>query len=89
MEHIGFPGIIGAIDCTHIAIIRPWEKEHNYLNRKGYHSKNVQIVTVYQEIVNFLYNSTCFRFVIIICEYSILMRGIQILAMIHLFGETP
>lgn len=46
MEKTNFPGTIGAIDCTHIAIIAPSQEEHNYLNRKGYHSKNVQIVSI-------------------------------------------
>lgn len=45
MESFHFPGVIGAVDCTHIEIIRPLVEEHNYLNRKGYHSKNVQIVS--------------------------------------------
>ncbi|CAH2013998.1 unnamed protein product [Acanthoscelides obtectus] len=44
MEARGFPGVIGAIDCTHVEILRPTLEEHNYLNRKGYHSKNIQIV---------------------------------------------
>ena len=47
MEATRFPGVIGAIDCTHIAIIAPAVEEHNYLNRKGFHSKNVQIVSRY------------------------------------------
>ncbi|CAH1976573.1 unnamed protein product [Acanthoscelides obtectus] len=42
MEARGFSGIIGAIDCTHVEILRPTLEEHNY--RKGYHSKNIQIV---------------------------------------------
>ena len=40
-----FPAVIGAIDCTHVRILRPQHEEHNYLNRKGYHSLNVQIVS--------------------------------------------
>ncbi|KAG5869229.1 hypothetical protein JTB14_035665 [Gonioctena quinquepunctata] len=43
-EKCGKPGVIGAIDCTHIAIIAPADEEHNYVNRKGYHSKNVQLI---------------------------------------------
>lgn len=43
-----FPGVIGAIDCSHIALLKPAQEEHNYLNRKGYHSKNVQIVCCFK-----------------------------------------
>lgn len=39
------PGVIGCIDCTHIAITRPVEEEHTFFNRKGYHSLNVQMVS--------------------------------------------
>ncbi|XP_018363950.1 PREDICTED: putative nuclease HARBI1 [Trachymyrmex cornetzi] len=44
-----FPGAIGCIDCTHIAIFPPPKgdanyPEHNYVNRKGYHSINVQLI---------------------------------------------
>ncbi|KAJ8708188.1 hypothetical protein PYW08_010554 [Mythimna loreyi] len=38
------PGVIGCIDCTHIAIVKPAEEEHTFYNRKGYHSLNVQMV---------------------------------------------
>lgn len=41
------PACIGAIDCTHIAIIgpsAPTYREAVYVNRKGYHSLNVQVV---------------------------------------------
>ncbi|KAJ8930981.1 hypothetical protein NQ314_016151 [Rhamnusium bicolor] len=44
MRKTRFPGVLEAIDCTHISIIAPVVEEHNYLNRKGYHSKNVQII---------------------------------------------
>lgn len=44
MERSGFPGAVGAIDCTHIAILKPRVDEHNFLNRKGYHSLNVQCI---------------------------------------------
>lgn len=47
MEKTIFPGVIGCIDCTHIAILAPREEEHNYVNRKGYHSKNVQLICDY------------------------------------------
>lgn len=43
-KFINFPGVIGVIDGTHIEIIRPIQEEHAYLNRKGYHSKNIQVI---------------------------------------------
>lgn len=46
MEATGFPGVLGAIDCTHVAMLPPHEEEHNYLNRKNFHSKNIQLVSV-------------------------------------------
>lgn len=51
MQHTRFPGVIGAIDCTHVAMIRPVQEEHNYLNRKQYHSKNIQIVSLLQQTI--------------------------------------
>ena len=43
-EYCGMPGVIGAIDCTHVRIIAPNAEAHNFLNRKGYYSKNVQLI---------------------------------------------
>lgn len=48
-EFNGFPGIIGALDCTHIAIHSPPVEDPNFpaiafLNRKGFYSLNVQII---------------------------------------------
>lgn len=34
----GFPGVIGAIDRTHISITPPGENEVDYVNRKSFHS---------------------------------------------------
>lgn len=39
-----FEGVIGAIDCTHVAVIAPREHEEAYINHNGYHSINVQMV---------------------------------------------
>ena len=39
----GFPGVIGAIDCTHVPVKAP-RNAHTYLNRKRKHSINVQVV---------------------------------------------
>ncbi|XP_050311002.1 putative nuclease HARBI1 [Anthonomus grandis grandis] len=44
MQKFQFPGVVGAIDCTQIAILKPNNEEHNYINRKGYHSLNVQLI---------------------------------------------
>jgi len=39
-----FNGAIGAIDCTHVAILGPKLHEEAYVNHHGYHSINVQMV---------------------------------------------
>ncbi|VEN38851.1 unnamed protein product [Callosobruchus maculatus] len=42
------PGVIGVIDCTHVAIVMPSGNEYPeniYVNRKNYHSINVQLGT--------------------------------------------
>ncbi|XP_046401493.1 putative nuclease HARBI1 [Ischnura elegans] len=39
----GFPGVIGAIDGTHIEIPAPNESAAAYVNRKGYHSIHLQV----------------------------------------------
>ncbi|KAL0153038.1 hypothetical protein M9458_051637 [Cirrhinus mrigala] len=38
------PSTIGAIDCTHVHIQAPYEREWEYVNRKGRHSINIQLV---------------------------------------------
>lgn len=48
-QKFGFPGVIGCIDGTHVAIVSPQTgnqdfEEHLYVNRKNYHSINVQLV---------------------------------------------
>ncbi|XP_071580476.1 putative nuclease HARBI1 [Temnothorax nylanderi] len=42
--HQPFEGAIGAIDCTHVAILAPKEHEEAYINHHGYHSLNVQMI---------------------------------------------
>lgn len=39
-----FPGVVGVIDGTHIRIVAPREYEAEYINRKNYHSLNIQLV---------------------------------------------
>ena len=38
----GFPAVVGCVDGTHIRIQAPRDDEKGYINRKGYHSINVQ-----------------------------------------------
>ena len=40
----GFPNVVGAVDCTHVAIKSPSVNEEAYVNRKGVHTINVQAV---------------------------------------------
>ena len=40
----GFPNVVGCVDCTHVHIIAPTVNEHEFVNRKGYHSIHVQVV---------------------------------------------
>ena len=40
----GFPGVIGCVDCTHVRILAPTTNEHEFINRKGQHSINVQLI---------------------------------------------
>ncbi|KAM4559245.1 putative nuclease HARBI1 [Odontesthes bonariensis] len=43
--HMGnMPNTIGVIDCTHVHIQAPREREWEYVNRKGRHSINIQLV---------------------------------------------
>ncbi|KAL5244243.1 hypothetical protein ACI65C_011653 [Semiaphis heraclei] len=48
LDKKGVPGVVGTIDCTHVAIFPPPSEglypEHIYVNRKGYHSINVQLI---------------------------------------------
>lgn len=43
-----FPGVIGAIDGSHIAISAPKENPENYINRKGYNSIILQGICDYK-----------------------------------------
>lgn len=44
-EIANFPGIVGCIDCTQVRIQAPTgDQEPHYVNRKGYHSINVQAI---------------------------------------------
>lgn len=47
----GFPRVIGAIDGTHIPIKAPNNNPQVYVNRKGYHSLNVQCVCTSDQVI--------------------------------------
>lgn len=40
-----FPGVIGAVDGTHIKILAPKDTHEAYINRKGFHSLQLQVST--------------------------------------------
>lgn len=49
MQQFNFVGIVGVIDGTHVALVPPSPEDplhpgHLFINRKGFHSLNVQIV---------------------------------------------
>ncbi|VDI69599.1 Hypothetical predicted protein [Mytilus galloprovincialis] len=50
-EKAGFPNVIGCIDGTHVHIQAPTEDEPAYVNRKGFHSINVQVICDSQGII--------------------------------------
>ncbi|KAI2646902.1 hypothetical protein H4Q32_026559 [Labeo rohita] len=39
-----YPNVVGAIDCTHVRIKAPSTNDYAFINRKNYHSINVQII---------------------------------------------
>ncbi|XP_052084585.1 putative nuclease HARBI1 [Mytilus californianus] len=47
-RQMNFPNVLGCIDCTHVKIQGPSEDEAAFVNRKGYHSVNVQAVCDYE-----------------------------------------
>ncbi|XP_041075446.1 putative nuclease HARBI1 [Polyodon spathula] len=40
----GIPSVLGVVDCVHIAIKAPNAEDLSYVNRKGFHSINCQLV---------------------------------------------
>ena len=60
------PGVIGCVDGTHVDIIAPTENEHLFVDRKGNHSLNVQLVSNSLLIVFLLFLYYDFRYTTII-----------------------
>lgn len=46
------PGVIGCIDGTHVRIVRPVNFKKAYVNRKNYHSINVQVKEISLYCIN-------------------------------------
>lgn len=42
-ESYGFPGVLGAVDGTHINICAPKRDRQSYINRKGRYSIQLQV----------------------------------------------
>ena len=58
MKQREFQVVVEIIDGTHVRIVAPHEYEHEYKNRKTYHSVNVQIVfdasyRIFNNVTNF------------------------------------
>ncbi|XP_012060382.1 PREDICTED: putative nuclease HARBI1 [Atta cephalotes] len=51
----GFPNVISTIDGIHIKICAPKEDPDLYINRKGFHSMNVQVVCESHELFIYCY----------------------------------
>lgn len=55
-RHSAFPGVLGAIDGTHIEIRKPRDDVHQaYINRKGYSSIQLQAVCTHELIFTSVY----------------------------------
>ncbi|XP_072397459.1 uncharacterized protein [Diabrotica undecimpunctata] len=60
-EEMGFPGVIGCIDGTHIKIDTPQEDPDSYLNRKKFHSIQVRysLINSYYLWYIYIFDSYC------------------------------
>jgi len=51
----GFPGIVGAIDGTHISIKAPSSHPQSYVNRRGFHSIQTQTLCRHNMLFSHIY----------------------------------
>uniref|UniRef100_A0A8C2DXG6 Putative nuclease HARBI1 n=1 Tax=Cyprinus carpio TaxID=7962 RepID=A0A8C2DXG6_CYPCA len=77
MDIAGFPGVVGVIDGTHVRIIAPSEDEAVFVNRKNFHSINVQIV----------FNAAC-KILDIVSGIRQLFERRYVPANCHLLGDS-
>lgn len=54
-EEGGFPGIIGVVDGTHVRIRAPEHEPEAYINRKKFHSINIQVLK--KDTINYIDNT--------------------------------
>lgn len=55
-KYDGIPNCMGAIDGTHIPILRPHYRERDFINRKRYHSLNVMVCFINILYISFIDN---------------------------------
>lgn len=61
-ERLGFPGVLGAVDCTLPKITAPADHEEAFLNYRRQHSLSVQVVSFVCDTCSFIiYNYEHFR----------------------------
>ena len=61
----GSPGVIGCVDGTHVRIQVSSEDEAVYVNRKGWHSVNVQAICDHEGSIVLVSYQHSFSFLII------------------------
>ncbi|XP_034035060.1 putative nuclease HARBI1 [Thalassophryne amazonica] len=77
-ELAGFPNVIGAIDCTHVRLRPPSVNDYAYVNRKNYHSINVQLICdAHMRLVNVVARWPGSTHDTYIFQHSSVARGLQ------------
>ena len=77
--YIGFPNVVGCVDGTQIKIKAPNKNEGDFINRKGFHALNVQVILVIQWrqlkwIIFFVATGTIDYRKVLKCAVHILMK---------------